>query len=141
MTVIFFTRIKTREIFSRTNRLPSGRTVVTPTQADAPRGSEMTNALQEHFSVGLRESIERRLAFLLKTNDIALLALIWELSLIELLNGIFLLVGQSETVGAYAGAVKFIIAVVGKDEAWRRPEKPEREADPEQLEAQTEPVH
>jgi len=86
---------------------------------------KMTNAFQEHFSARLRESMERRLAFLLKTNDIALAALTGELSLVDLLNGIFLLEGQSETIGAYAGAAKFIVAVVGKDEAWRRPERPE----------------
>jgi hypothetical protein len=103
----------------------------------------MTNTLEEHMASRLRETMERRLAFLLKTNDIALVTLTWELSLIELLNGIFLLEGQSETIGAYAGAVRFILAVVGKDEAWRRPERPEpeAEADPEQQEAQTESVH
>ena len=53
----------------------------------------MTNALQEHMTRHLRETMERRLAFLLKTNDIALVTSTWELSLIELLNGIFLLEG------------------------------------------------
>jgi len=72
--------------------------------------------------------MERRIAFLLKTNDIGLAALTCELSLIDLLNGIFLLEGQSETIGAYAGAVKFVVAAVGKDEAWRRPEKAEPKA-------------
>ena len=86
------------------------------------------NALQEQISQRLRETMERRIAFLLKTNDIGLAALTCELSLIDLLNGIFLLEGQSETIGAYAGAVKFVVAAVGKDEAWRRPEKAEPKA-------------
>jgi hypothetical protein len=72
--------------------------------------------------------MDRRIAFLLKTNDIGLAALTGELSLIDLLNGIFLLEGQSETIGAYAGAVRFVVAAVGKDEAWRRPEKAESTA-------------
>ncbi len=83
----------------------------------------MTIALQEHISKRLRETMERRLTFLLKTDELCFAPLVYELSLIDLLNGIFLLEGQSETIGAYAGAVKFIVAVVGKEEAWRRPER------------------
>jgi hypothetical protein len=101
----------------------------------------MTNALQELISKHLRESMERRLAFLLKTNDIGLAALTCELSLIDLLNGIFLLEGQSETIGAYAGAVKFVVAAVGKDEAWRRPEKAEPKAGSEPEALKPESVH
>ena len=86
------------------------------------------NVHQEQISQRLRETMERRIAFLLKTNNIGLTALTCELSLIDLLNGIFLLEGQSETIGAYAGAVKFVVATVGKDEAWRRPEKAELKA-------------
>jgi len=56
------------------------------------------NVLQEQISPRLREVMGRRIAFLLKTNDIGLAALTCELSLIDLLNGIFLLEGQSETI-------------------------------------------
>jgi hypothetical protein len=83
----------------------------------------VTNTLQEQMSKRLREMMERRLANFLRTNDLEFAVLSSELSLIDLLNGIFIIEGQSETIGAYAGAVKFIVAVVGKDEAWRRPEK------------------
>jgi hypothetical protein len=83
----------------------------------------VTNTLQEQMSKRLREMMERRLANFLRTNDVEFAVLSSELSLIDLLNGIFIIEGQSETIGAYAGAVKFIVAVVGKDEAWRRPEK------------------
>jgi hypothetical protein len=99
------------------------------------------NVHQEQISQRLRETMERRIAFLLKTNDIGLTALTCELSLIDLLNGIFLLEGQSETVGAYAGAVRFIIAVVGKEEAWRRPEKAESKAGSEAEALKSESVH
>jgi len=101
----------------------------------------MTIALQEHLSQHLRETMERRIAFLLKTNDIGLAPLTCELSLIDLLNGIFLLEGQSETIGAYAGAVRFIIAVVGRDEAWRKPEKAEPKAGSEIAALKPESVH
>ena len=89
--------------------------------------------LQQHMAKCLRDTMERRLTFLLKTDVVCFAPLAYELSLIDLLNGIFLLEGQSETIGAYAGAVKFIIAVVGKDEAWRRPEKAEPKAEPKAL--------
>jgi hypothetical protein len=85
----------------------------------------MTNALQEQISRRLREMMVRRLNSLLKTDEVCFVPLASELSLIDLLNGIFLLEGQSETIGAYAGAVKFIIAMVGNEEAWRRPHKSE----------------
>jgi hypothetical protein len=49
--------------------------------------------------------------------------------------------GQSETIGAYAGAVKFIVAVVGKEEAWRRPEKTEPKAGSEAEALKPESVH
>ena len=79
--------------------------------------------LQQLIAKCLRNTMERRLAFLLKTDEHCFASLVYELALIDLLNGIFLLEGQSETIGAYAGAVKFIVAAVGKEEAWRRPEK------------------
>ena len=101
----------------------------------------MTIALQEHISKRLRETMERRLTFLLKTDELCFAPLVYELSLIDLLNGIFLLEGMGETIGAYAGAVKFIVAVVGKDEAWRRPEKAEPKAGSEAEALKPESVH
>jgi hypothetical protein len=101
----------------------------------------MTIALQEHISIRLRETMERRLTFLLKTDGACFVPLACELSLIDLLNGIFLLEGQSETIGAYAGAVKFIVAVVGKEEAWRRPEKAEPKAGSEAEALKPESIH
>src|ERR1700739_378954 len=89
----------------------------------------MTNPLQEQISKRLRETMERRLTFLLKTDEACFVQFAYELSLIDLLNGIFLVEGQSETIGAYAGAVKFIVAVVGKEEAWHRREKAESSAE------------
>jgi|SRR5712664_849440 len=101
----------------------------------------MTNALQEQIPKRLREMMERRLTSLLKTDEVCFAPLVYELSLIDLLNGIFLLEGQSETIGAYAGAVRFIIAVVGRDEAWRRPEKAESKAGSEAEALKPESVH
>ncbi len=101
----------------------------------------MTIAPQEHISKRLRETMERRLTFLLKTDELCFAPLVYELSLIDLLNGIFLLEGQSETIGAYAGAVKFIVAVVGKEEAWRRPAKAEPKAGSEAEALKPESVH
>src|SRR5437879_610386 len=92
-----------------------GKSSPAPTESNRPRWvatrrmcpeKGKMNGLQEHLSQHLRETMERRIAFLLKTNDIGLSPLTCELSLIDLLNGIFLLEGQSETIGAYAGAVK-----------------------------------
>lgn len=97
--------------------------------------------LQQHIARSLRNTMERRLTFLLKTDEVCFAPLVYELSLIDLLNGIFLLEGQSETIGAYAGAVKFIIAVVGKDEAWRRPQKAESKAGSEAEALKPESVH
>jgi len=89
--------------------------------------------LQQHIAKCLRNTMERRLTCLLKTDELCFAPQVYELSLIDLLNGIFLLEGQSETIGAYAGAVRFIIAAVGKDEAWRRPENTEPIAESEAL--------
>lgn len=97
----------------------------------------MSNALQCHISERLRDSMEARIAKLLRTNQEAIATLGSNLSLIDLLNGIFVLEGQAETIGAYAGAVKFIVDLVGRDEAWRRPQKQE----PEELQVETDSVN
>ena len=99
------------------------------------------NAFQEQISKRLRETMERRLSFLLKTDELCLASLVYELSLIDLLNGVFLLEGQSETIGAYAGAVRFVVTAVGKDEAWRRPEKAASKAGSEAEAPKPESVH
>jgi hypothetical protein len=99
------------------------------------------NALQEQISKRLRETMERRLAFLLKTDEACFVPLAYELSLIDLLNGIFLMEGQGEAIGLYASAVKFVVAAVGKDEAWRRPEKAESKAGSEAEAPKPESVH
>ena len=88
-----------------------------------------TTNLQEQVSKRLREVMERRIAGLLKTDVQDFLALAASLSLADLLNGIFLMEGQSETIGAYAGAICFLGDLVGRDELFRRPE-PRAEPEP-----------
>lgn len=97
----------------------------------------MSKALQCHISERLRESMEARIAKLLRTDQEAIATLSSNLSLIDLLNGIFLLEGQAETIGAYAAAVKFIVDLVGRDEAWRRSER----LQPEELPVGTDSVN
>ena len=92
----------------------------------------MTN-LQEQISKRLREMMERRIAGLLKADEKEFVGLAASLSLADLLNGIFLIEGQSETIGAYAGAIRFLGDIVGREELFRRPEKlKEPEVEPEQ---------
>jgi hypothetical protein len=83
--------------------------------------SPRTN-LQQQISKRLREVMERRIAWLLKTDEKEFGGLAASLSLADLLNGIFLLEGQSETIGAYAGVIRFLGDLVGRDELFRRPE-------------------
>jgi hypothetical protein len=80
--------------------------------------------------------MERRLAVFLRTDEKEFAKLAMCLSLADLLNGMFLIEGQSETIGAYAGAIRFLSDIVGRDELFRRPEppatEPEKEPEPEQ---------
>jgi len=55
------------------------------------------------------------------------------LSLAELLNGIFLIEGQSEMIGSYFGTIRFLGELVGRDELLRRPEPKQLELEPEQM--------
>jgi len=79
--------------------------------------------------------IEHRLALLLRTDEKEFTRLTMCLSLADLLNGVFLIEGQSETIGAYAGAIRFLGDLVGRDELFRRPEppatEPEKEPEPQ----------
>ncbi len=95
----------------------------------------MTTPIQEQASKRLREFINYRLSRFLKISEEEFTRSTAELCLMDLVNGIFIFEGQSETIGAYGGVYKFIVAIVGKEEAWRCPKKEEPQ---EQLENQPE---
>ena len=88
-------------------------------------------SLQQQVSKRLREAMERRIAGFLKIDEKEFVELAASLSLGELLNGIFLTEGQSEAIGSYFGAIRFISDLVGRDELFRRPEPPATEKEPE----------
>jgi hypothetical protein len=92
--------------------------------------------LPQQISRRLREVMERRIAGFLKIDEKQFVDLAASLSLAELLNGIFLTEGQSETIGSYFGAIRFVGDLVGRDELFRRPEpaatEPEKESEAEQ---------
>lgn len=88
--------------------------------------------LQQQISKRFREVMERRIAGLLKIDEKEFVGLAATLSLAELLNGIFLIEGQSETIGSYFGAIRFLGDLVGRDELFRRPEPKQLELEAEQ---------
>lgn len=85
----------------------------------------MSTPIQAQASKRLRETINFRLSRFLKISEKEFADSTAELSLMDLANGIFIFEGQGETIGAYAGVCKFIVAIVGKEEAWRCPKKEE----------------
>jgi len=92
----------------------------------------MTNT-QEQISKHLRESMQRRIAGLLNIEEKKFVEVAGSLSLAELLNGIFLMEGQSEAIGSYFGTIRFLGDLVGRDELFRRPEQEQLELEPEQI--------
>jgi hypothetical protein len=65
----------------------------------------MTNT-HEQISKRLRESMQRRIAGLLNIEEKKFVEVAGSLSLAELLNGIFLVEGQSEAIGSYLGTIR-----------------------------------
>jgi hypothetical protein len=92
----------------------------------------MTNN-QQQISKRLRESMQRRIAGLLKIEEKEFAEVAGGLSLAELLNGIFLMEGQSETIGSYLGTIRFLGDLVGRDELFCRPEPKQLELEPDQI--------
>jgi len=92
----------------------------------------MTN-VQERVSKRLRETLLRRVAGLLKIDEHELVEVAKSLSLADLLNGIFLIEGQSEAIGSYFGTIRFLGDLLGRDELFRRPDPEQLELEPEEM--------
>jgi hypothetical protein len=90
--------------------------------------------LQEQIAQHFAKQWSARLFRVLKVNQAdsgEFIELVGELSLIELVNGVFVVEGRSDTIGAYAGAVRFVVDVCGSDEAWRKPKPEVMEIEPQ----------